>query len=250
MSGNQIFLGKVRHRRFLPKVHQFNYATFMHYLDLSSLGTVFNSIPFCSYEKFNWLSFFRKNYAGDPAQTLDQSIRQHILEKTGKIVTGKIYLLTQLSCLGYCFNPISIFFIDNTEQQIEMLVLEVSNTPWGEKHRYILDNPTLIKDNVYQFAFQKVLHVSPFMTMDFFYRFNIKKTHERMIIHMENLKDQVKYFDATLTLSSKPLDKTNTKLVLMKHPFMQFKVITGIYWQALKLWLKRIPFQTHPRKRS
>lgn len=124
-----VFTGHVRHRRFFPKQHQFSYKLFMFYFDLANIHTTFKDIKQVSVEKFNWFSLRRKNYLKESSIPLDEYARELVMTQFGTYPKGKIYLLTQLSCLGYCFNPISIYFIfDEENLNVDYLILEVTNT--------------------------------------------------------------------------------------------------------------------------
>lgn len=133
MTNNLLYIGKVRHRRFIPKIHEFSYRLFMFYFDINNIQETFKNIRQISIEKFNWYSFYRKNYLSNPDISLDQFVRQIIYEKHQIYPNGKIYLLTHLSCLNYCFNPISLYFVFNENiDELEFLIAEVTNTPWSE----------------------------------------------------------------------------------------------------------------------
>jgi hypothetical protein len=239
------FIGNVRHRRFNPKPHHFAYKIGMFCFDIGDLSRSFAHSKQISIERFNWFSYRRKNYLSHPQISLDDYARQLVQEKFATYPKGKIYLLTHLSCLGYCFNPISLYFIfDDSHQNLAYLIAEVTNTPWGEKHNYVLETLKKFKNGVYQFQFQKKLHVSPFMAMNYDYRFHLKLSKQNIIVHMENYVDEKKDFDATLELRS--CDHKELKI----SPFMTYKVTLAIYWEALKLWLKRIPFHNHPKTQT
>ena len=245
MFESLIFTGTVRHRRFTPKLHQFSYTLFMFCFDIDDLVHSFKNIKHVSIEQFNWFAFHRKNYMSHPDIPLDDYVRQLVVTKFDTLPKGKIYLLSNLSCLGYCFNPISLYFIfDETNQQLDYLILEVTNTPWGEKHNYVLKSASSPTNDVYDFQFQKELHVSPFMAMNYAYQFNLKLTKEKIIIRMENQIDGKKDFDVTLTLTASDQKET----VFKHYPLITYKVTAAIYWQALKLWIKGVPFHTHPKR--
>jgi DUF1365 family protein len=240
-----VYKGKVRHRRFVKKPHEFSYRLFMFCFDVINVASEFKNVPQVSDEKFNWFSFRRKNYlkANTP---LDLTARELVKEKTGVMPTGKIYLLTQLSCLGYCFNPISLYFIfKENSDEMDCMIVEVTNTPWGETHAYVLSDPEKLRDDIYYYTFAKKLHVSPFLEMDYEYHFKLKINKDSIIVHLENYKDEELHFDATLSLSAVPLPATK---VFFQFPLMSYKVSAGIYWQAFKLWLKGVPFHSHPKK--
>ena len=215
--------------------------------DINNLPNLFKDIKQVSIEQFNWFSFRRKNYLSHPEIPLDDYVRQLVVAKFDTYPKGKVYLLTNLSCLGYCFNPISLYFIfDNTNQKLDYLILEVTNTPWGDKHNYVLASSSRSKNEVYDFQFQKELHVSPFMAMNYDYQFKLKINKQKIIVHMENHIDGKKDFDATLILTASA-QKTAFKKVFRHYPLITYKVVAAIYWQALKLWIKGVPFHAHPK---
>jgi len=244
MFNSLIFKGKVRHRRFTPKLHQFSYRLFMFCFDTGAISDSFKNIKQISIEAFNWFSFRRKNYLNHPEIPLDDYARQLVKSKFNIYPKGKVYLLTHLSCLGYCLNPISLYFIfDEVNQQLEYLILEVTNTPWGEKHNYVLQSTAKPKNEVYRLRFQKELHVSPFLTMNYDYQFNLKLNKQKISIHMENHINGKKDFDVTLMLKA----TSAYKRVFRNFPLITYKVAAAIYWQALTLWMKGIPFHAHPK---
>ncbi len=248
--GAQLFAGTVRHRRFHDAMHEFSYSLFMFYFNVADPKKNFKELPTVSCERFNWFSFRRKHYLTNTSVSLDQNARDLIKEKTGSSPAGKIYTLTHLSCLGFCYNPISLYFVfkENTEE-LEYVIVEVTNTPWGETHQYVLDQPKRPKPDIYQYQFKKVLHVSPFLEMDYDYRFNVKISNQQIILHLENYKNHEKHFDATLSLQAIPREVSALKTFL-RFPLMTHKVVAAIYWQALKLWLKGVSFYSHPKEKD
>lgn len=232
-----LYTGTLRHRRLVSRPHEFSYRICMFHFDLAEADHS---------TSWFWYRYQRQRYLINPEISIDQIARELVYKKTGKRPTGKIYLLTQLTCLGYCFNPISLYFFINDEtQRCEDLLLEVTNTPWGEKHFYILTEQECSRSegSTYHYRFKKELHVSPFLPMDYEYKLHLKYSNESIIVHMENYHNSELHFDATLTI--KPNRKSALK-TLLRFPLMPQKIAAGIYWQAFKLMLKRVKFYSHP----
>lgn len=243
----QLYTGRVRHRRFHEKSHEFQYAIQLFYFDVASLTEAFAQQRFVSVEKFNWYSFQRRHYLPTTTGNLDEGARQLVRDKLGFTPKGKIFLLTQLSCLGYCFNPISLYFVfDETETELEALIMEVTNTPWDERHCYVLLPDTHPKPPIYTFHMKKELHVSPFFDMQYQYHVNVKLEAKQIIVHMESFKGDKKHFDATLSVNRVNEEGAFLWRKLLHHPLTAYKVLAGIYWQAFKLWCKRVTFYNHP----
>lgn len=248
MFDNLVFTGKVRHRRFNPRPHQFAYPLMMFCFDIDDLTQAFSDIKQVSIEKFNWFSFRRKHYLTSAENSLSEQVRQRVFEKFNTYPQGKIYLLTHLACLGYCFNPISVYLIwDESGEHLAYLILEVTNTPWGERHHYVLQSPKSSGSKLYRFQFQKVLHVSPFMPMQYDYHVNLKLNQGKITMHMENRMDGKKDFDATLMLTASDKKSSSLCQVLRRYPLITYKVSAAIYWQAFRLWMKGVPFYSHPK---
>lgn len=250
-----IYTGQITHRRFLPKPHAFAYDVFMMYVDLEQLPSLFNKNKFWSYLKPNLAYFNRSDYYGNPAQPLKSEILRLVEQNLGRPTLGKVCLLTNLRYFGHCFNPVSFYYCyaaDHTT--LEAIVTHITNTPWGEDFAYVHDcthdNHGLIDANSYQFSLAKAFHVSPFMPMDIEYDWRFSAPSERLNVFMQNHQSGVKMFDATLVLKYKPITPRNLNKLLLKYPFMTVKVVIAIYWQALRLWLKRIPFYSHPQSRT
>ncbi len=177
---------------------------------------------------------------------LDESVRQLVQSATGQRPAGPIRLLTQLRYFGYVLNPVSFYYcFDEADQSVVSVVAEVNNTPWGERHCYILESDVNPRGRL-RFRHTKRFHVSPFMDLNMQYRWSLSPPGESLSVHIENWRDNSRLFDVTLHLKQKPITTGELARVLLRHPFMTGKVAAAIYWQALKLWWKRCPFVPHP----
>jgi DUF1365 family protein len=247
-----IFEGSVKHRRQNPVGHEFRYNMFMMYLDLAELDKVFSKRWFWSVRRRALARFRRENHFGDAAVSLDQCVRDKIETDTGTRPEGPIRLLTNLSYFGYCFNPVSFYYcFDKQDKNLQTIIAEVNNTPWGERTLYVLsDQQAHEPSGKMEFTPAKVMHVSPFMQMDVDYRWRFSTPAEKLSVYMENKRSGKKIFDASLSLQRTEITGLSLARILTFHPFMTFKVIISIHWQALRLWLKGVPVYDHPEKKN
>ncbi|QBK05070.1 DUF1365 domain-containing protein [Hylemonella gracilis] len=247
-----LYVGHVRHRRFQPHAHEFRHGLYMVYLDLAELDRAFAGRWFWSTRRLALARFKRADYLGDPAQPLDEAVRQRVAQVTGQRPNGPIRMLTHLRYFGYVFNPVTFYYVhDAADTRVETIVAEITNTPWKERHSYVLpQDGQAARVDVHRHRFAKDFHVSPFMPMAQDYDWRFSTPSQTLSVHMENLQAGEKVFDATLALERQAITSASLARVLLFFPLMTAQVIVGIHWQALRLWLKRTPFHTHPSKRA
>jgi DUF1365 family protein len=241
-----IYRGTVGHQRRGPSSNAFEYSLFMLYLDLDEIDTVFDSYWLWSAHKPAIARFRRADHYGDAEQPLRDSISELVQSKTGRKPSGPIRLLTHLSYFGHCFNPLSVYYCFNDRDELQDVVLEVSNTPWGEQHCYVLSADDNRAAGHFSYRFAKDFHVSPFLPMDMEYRCRLTPPDERLYLALDNYRDGKKVFGSHIALDRKALNHRNMALTLATDPLMTLRVTSLIHWQALKLWWKRAPFFSHP----
>lgn len=233
--------GTVRHRRFAVREHAFRHKISMAYIDLDELPRLLDGR--LTKHGFGLVRFRREDYFGDPAVPLDVAIRALVAERTCEPAPdGPIGVLTQLRTLGHCFNPVSFYYCHRADGTLHSVVAEVTSTPWGQRHAYVLPAGDA---RVVHGAFDKRLHVSPFMPMDQRYTWSSTRpsaTNPMLSVHIESREAGERAFDATLCLTRKPL----TRRAVGRHPAATIRVLALIYAHAIVLALKRVPVHARP----
>ena len=246
-----IYRGDVVHRRFLPRSHSFRSKLFLMYLDLAELPELFRKRWLWSVNHWNLACWRRSDYLGPADVPLDQAVRDRVEEETGVRPRGPIRMLTHLRYLGYVFNPVSFYYcFDEDGTRVDAVVAEITNTPWKERHSYVLhrgSRPSAADGRAHRFA--KEFHVSPFFDMDLEYLWTFATPADRITVHMENLDQSERAFDVVLRLERSEINGRSLAAALLRYPAMTLRVHAAIYWQAFRLWLKRMPFYPHPAKR-
>ncbi len=247
-----IYEGTVSHRRHVPVNHQFQYRLFMLYLDLAELPSLVGSSALIGDTAKGLRSFLRADHLFDPSMPLDEEVRALVRQETGHAPGGPIRLLTQLRYLGYYMSPLNLYYCFDAEgERIETVVAEVNNTPWKERHCYVLWQGNRLEGaGKLSFSHPKDFHVSPFMDMDMQYRWRLSQPGTALTIHVANTRDTQVEFEAGLSLLRRPLDRPYLRRMSLRYPMMTAKICAAIYFQALKLWWKKCPSYTHPKKHS
>ena|SRR5579863_1521268 len=243
-----LYLGRLRHRRFAPREHAFEYPVHMAFLDIDRLPELMSGSLFSSYNRWNWTGYDERDHFGDPAKPLRKRLEEDALRQGVALPDGQIFVLTHLRYLGYVFNPVSFFYCYDREGRLELMIGEVNNT-FGETHNYWLTSTNeQANASAKRYRTAKRMHVSPFQAMELEYDWIFTLPGERLVAHMNTLKDGRANFDATLQLERRPWDAKHLVRALAAYPFITLRVIAGIHWEALRLWAKGVPVHTHPAK--
>lgn len=254
MTGTScIYEGIVEHFRRTPVAHQFRYRLFLMFVDLDELPRIFERFWLWSAGRPNFAWFRRADHLGPPEQPLKESVLDLVHSQLGWRPSGPVRLLTHFRYAGFQMNPVSLFYCYSAQSDSPVaLVAEVNNTPWNERHCYVLDlHEQDEQDERKLTATQpKQFHVSPFLGMDFDYHWQLNAPGSELTVQIENWDGTNHPFAARLTMHRVPLNSWNLARVLVTYPLITMRVFLGIYWQALVLWVKRIPYVPHPQRTS
>jgi DUF1365 family protein len=243
-----VYEGTVRHRRHTPRPHSFSYRVAQLYLDLDEIDRVFAGRWLWSARRRNLAAFRRADYLGPGELPLAEAVRRRVESAIGVRPLGPIRLLTHLRYFGYVFNPVSFYYCYTADARaVEHVVAEITNTPWRERHAYVLSaNAAHRTGRALRWDLAKTFHVSPFLPMERDYRWSLSEPGPELHVHMDVLEQGRPEVDATLALRRRPIDSRSLARVLWRYPFMTLQVVAGIHWQALRLWLMRTPVYDHP----
>lgn len=244
MFTNSLAIGLVWHKRYTPKVHEFSYKLNSWLIDIDNYQLLENISIWVSNNSFNLYSLDESNYLRDNKGNLSQKVRNKFIE-LGASLNGseQIFLLGQLKNCGVYFSPLNLFlcFVENNCRYI---LAEVSNTPWNQRHYYLIDMESK------EYVVAKNFHVSPFFGLNQNYHWQFEISATKIYFQIDSLQDDKKVFSAGYQLNLIPFSnkKMNNRIIL-KQPFSVFKIILAIYYEAFKIFIKRIPFVPYQKSR-
>jgi len=248
MGASCAYEGWVRHRRYVPVAHELRMRLFMLYLDLDELPELFDGYRLASARGRALCEFRRADYLGDPARPLAAEVRALVEARSGVRGGGPVRLLTSVRCFGQVFNPVSFYYcFDEPAARVEAVVADVTNTPWGERHAYVLvPDAERPPGSVMAGSFEKEFHVSPFMGMDHTYRWRMTAPREQLIVHLASERERRLAFDATLSLERRALTPAALNRLLARYPLLTLRVLGQIYAHGLRLWLRGARYFPNP----
>ncbi len=241
---SSLYVGTISHVRNIPKKHTFRYPFFMWFLHLDELDQLPSLGRWFSASKWAISRFNRSDYYGEPSLPLAQTIKQRMEELTGHPVEGSVYGLLNMRTFGLYFSPVNFYYGYDAAGILSHFLAEVSNTPWNERHQYahyILgtgcapDNP-------------KMFHVSPFNPMNQHYQWEITPPADNMSVKIKVDDKRGHIFTAMLSMKKRPLTHQTIRSELLKKPVMTAYIVCRIYWQALKLYLKGVPYVPYKKE--
>jgi DUF1365 family protein len=245
MTASAIYRGTVEHGRRAQARRRFRYRLYMLYLDLDEVERLFAGRWLWGHERLGVASFHRRDYLGDPRTPLREAVLDEVQAAAGRRPDGPVRMLTVPRCLGISFNPVTFYYCHDAAGRPDAVVAEITNTPWRERHRYVVARGD---DGRLAARFDKQFHVSPFQPMQQTYEWWFSPPGDRLAIRMRNLEQDRAVFDAGLTMERRPWTAGELAKTLAVHPFLTAKVLFGIYFQALRTRLAGATFHPHPQR--
>lgn len=247
-----LYVGTIRHRRFAPAPHEFQYSLFMALLDIDRIRDSMAVSAFTSHNRWNWATFADEDHLGDPSLPMRERLRASATAAGETLPDGPIHLLTHLRYAGYVFNPISIYYCHDDDGALRLVLADVRNT-YGGRRSYWL-RPADAASHRFRAVAPKSMYVSPFMPPDVDYEFVLTPPADTLVAHMNVLRAGEgrarpdRMFDATLNLRYTPWTAANLRSALVRFPLMTAKVMAAIHWEALRLRLKGLPVFSLPQE--
>ena len=242
-----IYFGSLRHRRFRPARHEFTYPLFMAFLDVDRIPELMQVSRLSSYNRWNWASFSEADHFGDPQKTLRQRLADDAARHGHQLPDGKIFLLTHLRYLGYNFNPVSFFYCHDANGRLQLIMAEVKNT-FGETQNYWLSAACQSghSHRSISYSFPKSFHVSPFISMACDYHWTFTLPGDSLTVQTNADENNQAVFDGTLSLTRRPWTAQWLRYALVRFPWVTAKTIAAIHFEAVRLYLKKVPVVHHP----
>lgn len=241
LANSFLFDGRVRHRRHSDGKHAFQYSLGLVMLDLEEVGKLPTGFL---------RGFRRRDYLGNPEQPLRSCVLDRVEQEHNFRPDGCVQMLTQLRSCGYLFNPVTFYLCHNADGKLAAMVAEITNTPWRQSFAYVLDARPSCDQPVHRWTFDKSFHVSPFHPMDHVYQWSLRVSEGQVAISMINRQKGKRMFDATLVGALSPLTRRSLRRQGLRSPLQSLRMHVAIYWHALRLYLKRARFYTHPDKQK
>tara|TARA_B100000965_G_C19476512_1_gene706528 strand:+ start:200 stop:970 length:771 start_codon:yes stop_codon:yes gene_type:complete len=232
-----IYTGFVTHKRFKPKKHFFSYKTFSLLIDLNEIEKLDKNIKFFSYNKFNILSFYNIDHGPRDGSSLIKWVKKTLIKRKINISGGRVKLLCYPRFFGYVFNPLSIFYCYDKNLKLKTILYEVKNT-FNEQHTYIF--PVKKSSDIVLQKCEKKFYVSPFIEMKTFYNFRLSQPKEKIKILIRQNDVNGPLLLAHQEGTKIKLNSQNLLIEFLKHPFMSFKIIMAIHFEAFRLWVKGV----------
>lgn len=244
-----LYWGKVMHARWRPVQHRFSYRVMSLLIDLDRLNEANRQSRLFGVNRAALFSFHERDHGEGRSACLSQHVRELAAERGIDLSGGRILLLCYPRLLGYVFNPLSVYFCYGASGDLALLIYEVRNT-FGEMHSYVLPVQDARPGCTIRQSRAKEFYVSPFMEMETHYRFSISPPEQDVMVRIVQTSEQGAMFAAAFRGRRRPLTSHSLLAALFGLPFLTFKVIAAIHWEALRLWLKGAPYVPRLKQRE
>lgn len=243
---SSIYAGHIAHSRFIPKEHSFKYPFFMWFLDLDRVEHLENLGIWFSSRRWALSRYRRADYLGDSEISHGNAVRKRLAELTGCEVVGKVFGLMNMSSLGLYFSPVNFYYGFDESGEMSHFMAEVSNIPWNERHHY----GHYVGNHQNRPTHRKAFHVSPFNPTDQTYKWIIEPPDENIAVNLGVHDERGHIFEASLRLKREPFSLQMARKQIVRKPVLTASVVAGIYWQALKIYLKKIPYIAYEKEKA
>ncbi len=242
-----LYAGQVMHQRMKPMGHRFQYQVFSLLVDLDRLDEAARMSRLFSVNRFNLLSFYEQDHSGQKGQSLRRYADALLLDAGIETPPARILLACYPRVLGRVFNPIAVYYAYDAQGAVIAMIYEVRNT-FGERHTYVCPvDPTQVSPAGIRQQCDKLFHVSPFVPMDMRYHFRMLPPGEEIRWRILETDTEGPLLAATFSAARQPLKTGHILRLVAKIPHLTIKIIAGIHWEALKLWLKGARYIPRPQ---
>jgi DUF1365 family protein len=246
-----LYTGHLAHHRRAPVEHSFRYPMAVFCLDLDELEDLQRRVRGFGVNRRNLVSFLDHDHLDGSSGATKAKVLRLLAARGIELEGGKVLLLTQCRIFGYVFNPVSFYYCFDSTDQLRSVVAEVNNT-FGERYIYVLaEEERLPQERTTagraSYEARKVMHVSPFVSMDATYEFHFAPVEARLSVLMHEHERGRRIFDAHLWGRRLPLTSGAIVSLLLRYPLLTSRVIAAIHWQALRLYMKGVPFHRQPQ---
>ena len=239
-----MYVGTVTHQRHRPRKHLLKYRVFSMPIDLDELPLLSKIFHVFSHNVFNLFSFHDCDFGKGDGSSLIQYVREQLSTHGMGNISGPIRLLAYTRILGFVFNPLAVYYCYKDSGKLGAVLYEVNNT-FGQRHSYLIPIQQ-DHDEITLHQCKKQLYVSPFVSMDMFYQFRVEAPDSKLVLEIGDIDSEGKLLDACFNGFQEEISDWTLLRLFFSHPLMTLKVVAGIHWEALKLWMKKIPLVPRP----
>ena len=230
---------RIVHHRKKPREHRFGYRVFMFFLDLEEIDGLCSKLPWMSRNKRNVYAFNDADHFQEGAISVRENVLNFLEKENLREQAGKIYLLTHLRTWGHIFNPVSFYFVEDTSGEALCLIAEVANT-FKEQKLFLVPKEKLVR-GTYRDTHKKHFYISPFSDLDTLIHFHVRQPSEKLALTINESEGDEPFFYSSLEGKRRGLTQANLVLYTLLFPLITIKVVAAIHWQALRLFLKKVP---------